>query len=105
MAEQSNYITRMTGLVLVMNVSKHLSADQIEKHVVGFVEQCLKDDVENVRFKAARACESILPRTSKKVVRERVIPALENVQKGEQDQDILFYSEQALHLARRHCGN
>eukprot|EP00466_Bigelowiella_natans_P003057 jgi/Bigna1/70769/fgenesh1_pg.13_\ len=105
MGEQSNYITRMTGLVLVTNVSKHLSADQIEKHVVGFVEQCLKDVVENVRFKAARTCEAILPRTSKKVVRERLIPALENVQKGEQDQDILFYSEQALHLARRHCGN
>ncbi|GAB5353336.1 hypothetical protein AAMO2058_000028200 [Amorphochlora amoebiformis] len=99
LAEQSNYITRMTGLILLENVSQHLSAQQITEHVCPFVEQCLKDGVENVRFKAARAAATIIPLLSKKVVRERIVPALEAVQKGEQDTDILFFSEQALHIA------
>eukprot|EP00471_Norrisiella_sphaerica_P001355 CAMPEP_0184491674 /NCGR_PEP_ID=MMETSP0113_2-20130426/21030_1 /TAXON_ID=91329 /ORGANISM="Norrisiella sphaerica, Strain BC52" /LENGTH=592 /DNA_ID=CAMNT_0026876131 /DNA_START=138 /DNA_END=1916 /DNA_ORIENTATION=+ len=102
MAEQSNYLTRMTGLILVKNISQHLSAEQIEEHVLPFVEQCLKDVVENVRFKAARTCDAIIPKISKKALRERIIPALEAVQKGEQDTDILFYSEQALHAAAKY---
>mmetsp|Transcript_34544 Transcript_34544/g.83566 ORF Transcript_34544/g.83566 Transcript_34544/m.83566 type:complete len:595 (-) Transcript_34544:379-2163(-) len=103
MAEQSNYITRMTGLILVQNISKHLTADQIETNVLSFIETCLKDVVENVRFKAARAAAEVIPRVSRRAVRERIIPALETVQKGEQDTDILFYSEQALQIATKHA--
>mmetsp|Transcript_2317 Transcript_2317/g.4274 ORF Transcript_2317/g.4274 Transcript_2317/m.4274 type:complete len:592 (+) Transcript_2317:60-1835(+) len=99
LAEQSNYITRMTGLILVAEVSQHLNSDQIEIHVWPFIETCLKDGVENVRFKAARTAAAVIPLVSKAIVTEKIVPALEAVQKGEQDQDILFYSEQALHLA------
>mmetsp|Transcript_21115 Transcript_21115/g.42490 ORF Transcript_21115/g.42490 Transcript_21115/m.42490 type:complete len:594 (-) Transcript_21115:265-2046(-) len=102
MADQSNYITRMTGLILVQNISQHLTTEQIETHVAGFVEQCLKDAVENVRFKAARTASTIIPLVSKKCVRERLVPSLEAVQKGEQDSDILFYAEQALHIATKY---
>eukprot|EP00468_Gymnochlora_sp_CCMP2014_P007520 CAMPEP_0167761258 /NCGR_PEP_ID=MMETSP0110_2-20121227/12068_1 /TAXON_ID=629695 /ORGANISM="Gymnochlora sp., Strain CCMP2014" /LENGTH=589 /DNA_ID=CAMNT_0007647913 /DNA_START=58 /DNA_END=1827 /DNA_ORIENTATION=+ len=99
MAEQSNYITRMTGLILLSNVSAHLSPSQIAEHVCPFIEQCLKDGVENVRFKAARAASKVIPLLNADVVRKRIVPALEEVQKGEQDSDILFYAEEALYIA------
>lgn len=99
--DQSNYIARMTGLLLVGNVSPHLKEEQIEKHVLPFVEQCLKDGVENVRFKAAKTLSTLIPLVSKKTVKEKLVPALEAAQKNEKDADILFYSEQALLVAAK----
>lgn len=104
--EQANYIARMTGLRLMEKCAPYLNPAQIEKAVLPFVQQCLEDSVDNVRFKAAKALGVVIPLVSRETVDSKLVPALRKCQtdemkKSERDSDVLYYSDEALSIAAR----
>jgi len=91
----TNYLHRMTALVIASNLVGVLKGPLLEKHILPIVLAACKDDVANVRFAAAKTLGKMLSELDRSVIESHVKPALASMQKDE-DIDVAYFAEQAL---------
>jgi len=96
----TNYLHRMTALLIASNMSNVVKPAVIEKHLLPLVLSACKDDVANVRFAAAKTLYKLAPVIDKAIIESHVRPALSALQKDE-DVDVQYFSEEAVKLCQQ----
>jgi serine/threonine-protein phosphatase 2A regulatory subunit A len=91
----TNYLHRMTCLLLISNVAPVCSGEVIEKHLLPLVASSCADDVANVRIHAARTLNEIIPRVDKTLIKSKIQPALLKLAK-DTDEDVAYFAAKAL---------
>lgn len=92
----TNYLHRMTCLLVISACASSCPADVIEKHLVPVVLQACTDDVPNVRLMAAKTIKELIPKADDTSL-AKIKPALERLTK-DSDGDAAFFSTVALKL-------
>lgn len=92
----TNYLHRMTCLLVVSACAQHCGAEVIEKTLIPLVLQACTDDVPNVRLMAAKTISGIIP-SADATSMAKLKPALEKLTK-DTDDDAAFFSTAALNL-------
>lgn len=94
----TNYLHRMTCLLVISACAASCSSDVIEKHLLPLVLQACTDDVPNVRLMAAKTCKELIPRADASSL-SKLKPALDRLTK-DTDGDAAFFSTAALALMK-----
>jgi serine/threonine-protein phosphatase 2A regulatory subunit A len=97
MGAEKAYLSRLTALVVITKVAKHISGEVALATLLPTVLTLTKDKVPNVRFNAARALESMAAKLDKKTLASKVKPRLEEMV-SDTDTDVKYYSSSALVL-------
>lgn len=92
----TNYLHRMTCLLVISACATSCSAEVVEKHLVPLVLQACTDDVPNVRLMAAKTIQALIPQADASSM-TKIKPALEKLTK-DSDGDAAFFSTEALAL-------
>jgi serine/threonine-protein phosphatase 2A regulatory subunit A len=93
----TNYLHRMTCLLLISNVTKHCSSDVIDKDLLPLVISSCVDEVANVRIQACRTLATIIPNVDKGLAQSKILPSLQNLAK-DPDEDVAFFAGEAIAL-------
>jgi serine/threonine-protein phosphatase 2A regulatory subunit A len=91
----TNYLHRMTCLLVVRHVSPHCGAEVCEKQLLPLVLQAAGDDVPNVRIAGSKALGDLALNIDKNLVAAKIKPVLQKLTK-DQDPDVQFFSSLAL---------
>lgn len=94
--KQTNYLHRMTCLLVVSACASSCGAEVVEKNLLPLVLQACVDDVPNVRLMAAKAIASLISVADAASI-AKIRPALEKLS-TDPDDDACFFSTQALAL-------
>lgn len=94
----TNYLHRMTCLLVISACAASCSADVIEKHLLPLVLQACTDDVPNVRLMAAKTAKELIPRADKAGL-DKLKAALKRLT-TDTDGDAAFFSTAALAICR-----
>lgn len=93
--KSTNYLHRMTSLLIVANVVDKMKPAQIENHLLPLVLTACKDDVANVRFASAKTLAKLIPRVEKSVYESQIKAILQGMVKDD-DVDVQYFAEEAL---------
>jgi len=94
----TNYLHRMTCLLVISCCAASCGSDVIEKHLVPLVLQACTDDVPNVRLMAAKTIKELIPKADATSM-AKIKPALEKLTK-DTDGDAAFFSTVALGMCK-----
>jgi serine/threonine-protein phosphatase 2A regulatory subunit A len=91
----TNYLHRMTCLLVVRHVAPHCGSEVCEKNLLALVLNAAVDDVPNVRIAGSKALGDLALYLDKNLVASKVKPVLQKLVK-DQDPDVQFFSGIAL---------
>lgn len=106
-----NYLLRVTGIDCILKLveiscEQNLPTLDAEGELLDDILACASDEVPNVRFRVARACEgagkSLIASSrggGRDVVRRKILPVLEKLA-GDADRDVKFFAERGLKALR-----
>jgi len=94
----TNYLHRMTCLLVISCCASSCDAEIVEKHLVPLVLQACTDDVPNVRLMAAKTIKELIPQADATSM-AKIKPALEKLTK-DSDGDAAFFSTVALNMCK-----
>jgi hypothetical protein len=96
---QTNYLHRMTCLMLIGEVSTELEAkssdESLETSCLPYLEQAFVDEVANVRLLASQTLQKLLIHLKPNTVTSKVVPAL-NTLKTDADGDVSYFASVCL---------
>jgi len=98
--KNTNYLHRMTCLLIIMNSAPECSAEIIKEALLPIVLDAATDDVPNVRLAAAKALAEIIPKLDKSLVVSKIMPVLDTLMSKEDgDNDVAFFARAAQNVA------
>jgi len=90
----TNYIHRMTCLMLISSVSSEMKDSKdptLETTFLPIVQQAFTDEVANVRLLAAQSMHKLMPHIKRATLSEKVLPALRTLM-SDADKDVVFFA-------------
>lgn len=95
--KNTNYLHRMTCLLVVQHSSKKCPLEQLDKHLLPIVINAATDDVPNVRIAASKTMSSLIlgGHFDSPVIRSKLEPLLTKLQK-DSDVDVAYFAGLAL---------
>jgi len=91
----TNYLHRMTCLLIIQNCASKCSSDVIDKSLLPLVMTAATDDVANVRIAACKTLKEIIPQMEKSITKSKIEPALQKLVK-DADTDVAYFASVAL---------
>lgn len=90
------YLQRMTCLsALALLCDKSVGMDPVGSGILKDVISMTKDSVPNVRFKAIKTLQTMVPVLPKRTITETIVPLLRRL-KTDNDEDVTFFAKQAI---------
>jgi serine/threonine-protein phosphatase 2A regulatory subunit A len=93
----TNYIHRMTCLLVIEHCAPQCAADIIQKHLLPLVLGSCVDEVPNVRMGASKTLIAMIPRLPSTIIKTKIAPLLRKMVK-DVDSDVSYFAGQALKL-------
>jgi serine/threonine-protein phosphatase 2A regulatory subunit A len=78
----TNYLHRMTCLLVIQQCAEAAGADAIDKSLLPLVLQACTDEVANVRIAASRTLLELIPKMERKVAHAKIQPLLQKMVSG-----------------------
>ncbi|GAB5577064.1 serine/threonine-protein phosphatase 2A 65 kDa regulatory subunit A beta isoform isoform X4 [Prionailurus iriomotensis] len=95
MANDPNYLHRMTTLFCINALSEACGQEITTKHMLPVVLKMAGDQVANVRFNVAKSLQKIGPVLNTDALREEVRPVLQKLGQDE-DVDVKYFAQEAI---------
>uniref|UniRef100_A0A673MU40 Serine/threonine-protein phosphatase 2A 65 kDa regulatory subunit A alpha isoform-like n=1 Tax=Sinocyclocheilus rhinocerous TaxID=307959 RepID=A0A673MU40_9TELE len=95
MANDPNYLHRMTTLFCINALSEVCGQDITTKHMLPVVFKMSNDQVANVRFNVAKSLQKIGPVLDSNCLQTEVKPVLEKLA-SDQDMDVKYFAQEAI---------
>jgi len=93
----TNYLHRMTCLLIIQNCASSCNTELIDKHLLGLVITAGSDDVANVRVAASKTLAALIPKLDRSIVDSKVKPLLQKLTK-DSDGDVSYFAGVALKI-------
>jgi len=91
----TNYLHRMTCLLIIQNCAGKCPSDVIDKNLLPFVALAGADDVPNVRVAACKTMSALIPGLDATISKTKLEPLLIKLTK-DSDMDVTHFASQAL---------
>jgi len=93
--KSTNYLHRMTCLLVIQNCASKCGSDVIDKSLLPFVLTAGVDDVANVRIASCKTMTALIPFLEKSIVKSKLDPLVQKLTK-DTDCDVAYFSSVAL---------